>query len=101
MSSGVAAITAFERSISSRYRAKTSAADSPEPVVLVGQRQVLHQAQAVPPRGQHRPPQLIFRQVLQDAEHVAALRVQETQQQAGLSRVVHVPMMPVRAAGGA
>ena len=29
MSSGVAAMTAFECSISSRYRAKTSAADSP------------------------------------------------------------------------
>ena len=84
-------IKALARLISSRYKLKTSSADSQEsschsaffpggkapndspdhaaePVVFVGQGQVLHHAEAVPSRWQHRPPQLLLRQALQDPE---------------------------------
>jgi hypothetical protein len=97
-------MTAFDRSISSRYRPKTSSADSPgpichsasrpsgeeverlaahdaaEPVVLVRYGQVLDHAQAVPPGRQHRPPQLLLGQAFQDAQHMVALHVEETLQ---------------------
>jgi len=52
--------------------------------VLVGQGQVLHHAQAAPPGGQHRPPQLLLGEALQDAHNVLTLPVQEGEQQRSL-----------------
>jgi hypothetical protein len=64
--------------------------DATEPIVLVGQGQVLNHAQACPSGRQHRPPQLLVGQALQDAKHMVALLVEEIPQQLGL--FVHRPL---------
>ena len=54
--------------------------DAPEPIVLVGERQVLQHPEATPTRRQHREPKLRIGQTLHRAEHVCSLRVEEPQQ---------------------
>jgi len=62
--------------------------DGAEPEALDIQGQVPDHAQAGPAGRQHRAPQVLLGQAVQDAKHVLALAVQVAQQQACLRRDV-------------